>query len=148
MISLIIALLMIQPSYPPLPSPTPWASPTPVVDDMEMIDDANELLATIEPTQFAFEVNEDTNDVTFNGTDVLNDIQNADSVLLFGYIKWMVTAGIESVLGPFAPLMIAVGVLVALGFISLLVYFWENVIVTIIKIVFWTVSQILRLFGR
>lgn len=141
---LIIFLILFQ--LPDLPSPTPWETPTPMPTMEFSIADAEQIIATTEANQYSFTANGDQ--VFFNNQPLLPNLQSNNSVLLFGYFKWIVSSGTQSVLGPFAPLMIPLGVLMSLSFISLLVYFWENVIVTIYKLMMYITNGILRLFGR
>lgn len=145
---LIIGSLLIQPlqDFPPLPTPTPWQAPTQVSVTEMSVEDTSDLIATTEAEQYNFDI--DGEQVYFNGQAILPDLESSESLQLFAYMKWFSTGGTQSVLGQFAPLLISLGVLISLGFISLLVYFWENVIVSILKLAGFVINSILRLFGR
>lgn len=142
----VLLWVLFQPSFPDLPTPTPWQAPTSAPTIEVLIEDADELVATAQADQYSFEVEGDQ--VYFNNQAILPNLESQNSVLLFSYFKWTVGSGVQSVLGPFAPLMISLGILITLGFISLLVYFWENVIVTVLKLVGFIINSILRIFGR
>lgn len=146
MISIYMIIVFLAQAFPDLPTPTPWETPTPMPTMEFTIDDAEQILATTEANQYDFSVNGDQ--VYFDNQPLLPNLESGDSVLLFGYFKWVLSSGSQSVLGPFAPLMIPLGILMSLSFISLLMYFWENVIVTIYKLVMYIINGILRLFGR
>ena len=146
MANILAILFLLAQTFPPLPSPTPWSTPTPLATVDDFITDSEDLMATAQTDQYTFEA--DGDDIEFEGQSIVPELETADSILLFSYIKWLVSSGSEAVFGPFSPLLIPLGILLTLAFISLLVYFWENVIVTVLKFVGFIISSILRLFGR
>lgn len=144
LLSLVLVFFLAQ--LPDLPSPTPWASPTPPADVDLIVDDGTNILATAQADEINYRAEDDQ--VFFDNRALLPDIQGEDSRLLFSYSRWLFSNAGREVFGPFAPLLFSMSLLITLGFVSLLVYFWENVVVTSLKIVGFIVNSILRIFGR
>jgi hypothetical protein len=144
-VSFLVLFIILFQQFPDLPSPTPWQTPTPAPTINAFIDDANELVATAQADQYSFDTTE--NQIYFNGRPILPNLESSNSIRLFSYMKWIVSSGSQAVLGPFSPLMIPLQILIGLSFISLFVYFWENVIATIYKIASFVLSLVIRVFG-
>lgn len=149
MVNFLLFLLLAQIDFPDLPTPTPWETPTPnpvveVAGDAQ--DDVEEILATTDATELDFEASGEQ--VYYENQALLPSITNSNSQILFGYFKWAVGSGTQSVFGPFAPLMIPLGILIFMGFISLFIYIWEKLIVTAFKLASFVINAILRIFGR
>lgn len=142
---MVFIFMLAQLELPPLPSPTPWASPTPNPTQDGFINEANEALDSADEQQYQFSA--DGTQVWYEGEAILPDLEDADNVNLVAYSKWVVNDAGFALMGPFAPLMIPFSLLVTLSLISLLVYFWENVIVTIFKFVAFIIRSIARLIG-
>jgi hypothetical protein len=129
--------------FPVLQSPTPWLSPTPPPTVEMYMDDASELLVTAQADPVNYD--SDGEQILIDGLPVLPGFNSQDSQTLFGYMKWLTTPAAGSVFGPFATLLIPLGVMITIAFVRLVVFFWENVAVSIFKSVLWLIERAIQL---
>lgn len=139
-------IILLQVDFIPPMTPTPWSPPTAEPTVEEIVVDSADLIATAQATEFAFEA--DGDQITYNSQPLLPEIDSAESWQLFAYARWLFSPSGFAIFGPFSPILIPLGVLLSFAFISLFVYFWENVVVTILKLVSFIINSVLRIFGR
>lgn len=168
MIYLFIILLQISiptPDWPDLESPTPYMTTTPVPTATGFVTATSIVtntpyptdLATVQIPESALLDNLSTTEselddlsssigttdkqIYWNGNPIL---PNEDGSSVFGYFKWMTSTSAESLFGPFSPLLLHFGILMALVMLSLVIYFGKIIIVTLFKGVSWVVTNILK----
>jgi hypothetical protein len=130
--------------FPPLESPTPWASPTPMPTMPNYVDDAADLLATSQADPVDYRA--DGDQILVDGLPVLPGFNSDDSRQLFGYMRWTTTPAAASVFGPFQAILIPIGLLMTIAFLNLIIFFWEQVLVSIFKTIVWVIERITGIF--
>lgn len=126
--------------------PTPYLTPTPVtISTIQPQDQVLGYLATAQaqsqavPTQIAVQ----NNQIYVNGRPMLPN--NSDTSQILGYGKWALSSGSYSLTGPLSPIVIHLGVFVALAVASLLFKFITTAVIFIYHVVWWIIDKILRL---
>jgi len=137
----------------PAPTSTVFASPTGFVTNtpfptevvtVEVPDDAlynNLSTSEAELTGLSNTVSTTDNQIFWNGNPILPD---EDGASIFGYLKWLVSTGSESLFGPFAPIALHIGILLSLAFLSLVVYFSKMIATALFRGVSWVINSILK----
>jgi len=163
---IVIAQILIPtPDWPDLQSPTPYMTTTPVpsatllatptvistntpypteavtlaVPQDEVMNNLSTAQANLDDLQNSVQVSGEQ--VYVEGNPVLS---NQDDTLVFGYIKWLISTGNESISGPFAPITWTLSILVLLAILSLIMFGVRQVVSLLFRVGWWIISTVLK----